>query len=50
MLKKLKDLKENEDYWVGLWKKKDKNEWEDFEGNKHGENSDFEGIYIYGFH
>jgi len=43
MLKKLKDLKENEDYWVGLWKKKDKKEWEDKEGNKHGENSDFEG-------
>ena len=45
MFKNCEGLKEKEDYWIGLWKK-DKKDWEDIEGNKYGENSDFEGIYI----
>jgi len=42
MLKKCKDLKENVGYWVGL-EKKDKKDWEDIDGEKYGDNSEFEG-------
>ena len=45
MFKKCEGLKKEEDYWIGLWKK-DQKDWEDIEGNNYGGNSDFEGIYI----
>ena len=44
MLKKCKDLKENVGYWVGL-EKKDKKDWEDIDGEKYGDNSEFEGFF-----